>query len=1142
MKLRQAAEKAWGDDTRHAAYKGHPQPSAGQCYVTSRWLTHHLGGHVGRKHGHYFWVSPDETHGLDLTGDLHAFRPEDPSLEGMKFDEEDSGLVYEDHHKKYRPGPAIHKTLDHPHFKGHEIVPANESDGAFNRSTIFMQRANRALLNPHEKIAVDWMGDGLPAEEPQKSEDIQQRFLDTENRYWHDEPNYTPGSGNYQFVYANGQLHVDPKFDHDTLSQQIGVSPGHSGPFAAGHVYVNAGTATWEIDGNVSPNAFVRVLKDYTKHLGWQWGGMMDSNGFPVGEAEQFAPKKSTEIWWTYNYPEEQLYLSSKLSHIYMDGQAVGVAHKQGTNFRISHIGSPEVFDALQEYAEDHGLTLVGANDNVIKRIEDIQQQNLYSPQGDGDFSAHPHEIDDRQPGGVFKCPECLNIYPSWSLYLLHKQDHAKEEPEQHSAMPQLPDMHSPGPSNRFMEQDMPKINTGSLQEAERVDSYWCDGLDDEFHVAYLHGCPIGVLTMYDDNINQIVNPTKSEVVREALIRHAMLTHDEVCVSDHLPGFTYIRPNLFKWAKDTKPSDLVENPIPFIYDIKDDKIFVGHPGARHSDIIGKFTPGGIVEGTYEPGGKVIMNSLSNMPYTVRHMLELWYHTHPHLEIKSVHLMDEQGKNIKLAGPPEGRVSADIGGYVSSMVAADPVAYKASQALRKAGGKVYAVGGAVRDAVAGYPHKDVDLMVTGLPREKIMETLELDLPGQMDITGKDFGVFRYKERGHDVEIAMPRRDRSTGSGHKNFDVQADPTMKIEEDLLRRDYTPNAMAVDLDSGRLVDPFGGVNDIKNGTFRTLNKDSLKDDPLRTMRGLVLNGRYGWQPTDETREQMREHAPRLSELPGERVQGELDKLLESNDPASAIKLAQDTGVLQHFLPEVASTFGYDQKNPHHAYDLGTHILNVLGNISTLTDDKDLRLAALMHDVGKPASAWWHPEQGRQKFYRWQADRDYTDPQGNVTIPKGTFMGQDHHTVGADMTRARMEALRYSKDRTDRVSTLIQHHMYPSFNGVRGARKFMQKVGPHADDLMTLRDADMGGKGTDQSDKTPAEIQRNLVEQVRNMGEPTQLSQLAITGNDLIQLGIPQGPLIGQVLQQLMSAVVENPEINDRNQLLELARSYAGV
>jgi hypothetical protein len=141
-RYRQAAETAWGDDTRHPDYVGHPEPSAGQCYVTARWLTTKLGGHVGSKSGHFFWVSPDKQYVIDLTGDQFSYAPADMRYHGIKLDEEDEGWTPTEDQKKWRPGPILFKQASHPLFEGFRV---KEYKSENPRVRTFRQRADAAL-------------------------------------------------------------------------------------------------------------------------------------------------------------------------------------------------------------------------------------------------------------------------------------------------------------------------------------------------------------------------------------------------------------------------------------------------------------------------------------------------------------------------------------------------------------------------------------------------------------------------------------------------------------------------------------------------------------------------------------------------------------------------------------------------------------------------------------------------------------------------------------------------------------------------------------------------------------------------------------------------------------------------------------
>lgn len=893
-----------------------------------------------------------------------------------------------------------------------------------------------------------WGGDGLPAEEPQAASDRNDRLDADQHEGWN-----SPES--YNFVYANGQFHISDEHFHDQLAEHANVGPDHTGPMAVGRVTVDMGKATFEVHGNVSAQGIARVLKDYCKNVGWRWGGLVDLDGEPIGTGSEFAPVKSFFMAWEGG--ELRIARKQRLGAVLHVDNAHDLAYLHGPL-------PPDAWEALHDFATDEGLKLYGANDNVLKRHEDLEVNNNYSPEWNDaeDHFLFDDPPDERKPGGVFKCPACSRIFPSWGLYILHRrqEEGQGDETQDTSKFPEL-NMDATFPPHFDEMRTEPGIHTGA-------------------------------------------------------------------------------------PKQLDPKDQIAAPVPFLFDIIEDKIVVGRPGARHSDIPGKFTPGGIVEGSYEPGGRVQIRSMTNMPYSVRHMLELWYYQHPHMEIRSVHLQDDEGKRTKLAKEPQ-----DIGGYITAIAAADPAVWTAYKTLQAEGGEVYVVGGAVRDALLGKEPKDVDLMVTGMTPEQVRHALAR-LPGRVDLTGKDFGVFRYKQGGGEVEIALPRRERSTGitNGTRNegLDVQADHTMTPEEDLFRRDFTANAMAVNLTNGQLIDPFDGSSDVQHRKLRTLNTKSLSDDPLRTIRALVALSRHGLYPDEDTKAQIQENGHLIKRLPGERIQAELDKLFKGDHPGEAIRLAQDTGLLEHFLPEVSRTVGHSQNNPHHELELFDHLVNVLDRAKERKpDDGDFALAALLHDIGKKDSHWTecrdcgYEQHGHVKPCPNCGSDNTSGHFYQKTRDDGTTIGGDHEVVGANMARSVMNRFPgYEKERIDRVTGLIRHHMFPAFTTEKGARKFMALTGNHADDLLHLRWADQGGKSEYPTDPSlSVDNHFDLLNRVRSQGMATNKSMLAINGRDLIAAGIPPGPQMGQIINYLTEQVIENPELNTREALLGLAQAW---
>jgi tRNA nucleotidyltransferase (CCA-adding enzyme) len=604
-----------------------------------------------------------------------------------------------------------------------------------------------------------------------------------------------------------------------------------------------------------------------------------------------------------------------------------------------------------------------------------------------------------------------------------------------------------------------------------------------------------------------------------------------------------------EWAQQFKLAQSIPGPIPFTYNVKKDRIFVGQPGQINEELQHDYDPLGSVQCIYKPDGNIYITSDTNMPYTVKHLIQLWYYMHRELPVKNVFL-ETGGKRVKLGNANDKEM---VGQNIRYLVAADQAASDVNDALSPHG-NVYVVGGAIRDLALGRIPKDVDMMAQGIEPAKVEQLLRMkarETGGSVNLTGKDFGVFRYKSpNGDEVEIALPRAERSTGEGHKDFDVSVDPHMPVEGDLSRRDFTPNAMAVDLSDGNLHDPFGGWDDVKAGKLPLVNEAAFRDDPLRILRALSAHSRYGLTPTPETEASMREHTNTLQHLPAERIQMELDKLLSGDNPAEAIKLAQRTGVLQYILPEVAATHGFDQRNKHHNQELFDHLVSVLHNTSQTTKDPDVRMAALLHDIGKPGSQWFDADIGRKNDGTWPDERGWAhyyrehngpeDEMGNRR-PLDRPIGHPHEDVGAELGESRLRFLKYPNDRIDRVTHLVKNHMFAPFGDQRGARRFVNRVGmEHAEDLLTLRGADADNKASPWDGDVGN--MRQLVQQVHSENQPTGVASLAINGRDLIAAGIQPGPTMGRILNALAEETIDDPVKNNRDYLLQRAHQIAGV
>jgi tRNA nucleotidyltransferase/poly(A) polymerase len=234
-------------------------------------------------------------------------------------------------------------------------------------------------------------------------------------------------------------------------------------------------------------------------------------------------------------------------------------------------------------------------------------------------------------------------------------------------------------------------------------------------------------------------------------------------------------------------------------------------------------------------------------------------------------------------------------------------------VEEVGGKIYSIGGKVRDEFLGKESKDLDILITGVPFEQLEEILSKY--GVVNAVGKSFGVLKFKPKGatEDIDVAIPRTETSTGEGgHQGFDVKSDHTLPIETDLSRRDFTLNAMAKDIE-GNIIDPFGGQEDIKNKIIRVVNPQAFSDDPLRLLRAIQFASRFGFTIESETMKMIKDNASRVKEIAPERILTEFDKIIHKGNVLTGAVLLDETGLLKEIF---GRGLYYDFRNTKEPFD----------------------------------------------------------------------------------------------------------------------------------------------------------------------------------------------------------------------------------
>jgi tRNA nucleotidyltransferase (CCA-adding enzyme) len=448
-----------------------------------------------------------------------------------------------------------------------------------------------------------------------------------------------------------------------------------------------------------------------------------------------------------------------------------------------------------------------------------------------------------------------------------------------------------------------------------------------------------------------------------------------------------------------------------------------------------------------------------------------------------------------------------------------------------------VGGAVRDELRSVDAKDADFLVPGLDIPQLREALAPHgRTEELVVAGRPVGVRLYPRDREirrlvpaGIEIAPPRREVSTGPGRHDFEIVVDPDASVEEDLRRRDFTINAMARRLADGTLIDPYGGQADLAARRLRTVTPNSFAEDPLRLVRGLRFISQLDLDPDDETLAQMREEAEGVRLVSGERIggglhadgMGELSKLLLGRNPAKALRIARDTGVLVNVLPEFDRAVGFDQESRYHDLTVDEHTFFVVQAAADMGTSLAVRLAALFHDLGKPHVAWRGTD-GRLHYYA-----------------KPGYSARSHEQVSAELAAHALSRLRYPNELRARVLRLIRGHMIDPGKGdpIR-ARRLLARYGKRlALELLDHKEADLRGRGEEPPAAELERLSRFRRTLEGEMQSPHRLRDLAVGGDDLIELGYEPGPKIGRALQALLDDVIRDPSKNTRPQLLERAQ-----
>lgn len=429
-------------------------------------------------------------------------------------------------------------------------------------------------------------------------------------------------------------------------------------------------------------------------------------------------------------------------------------------------------------------------------------------------------------------------------------------------------------------------------------------------------------------------------------------------------------------------------------------------------------------------------------------------------------------------------------------------------LMQAGYEAFAVGGCVRDSVLGRTPGDWDITTSASP----YQVKEL-FPRTVD-TGIQHGTVTVMEGKEGFEVTTYRVDGEYEDSRHPKEVTF--TSSLEEDLKRRDFTINAMAYNEAQG-LVDIFGGIRDLEQRMIRCVGNpiDRFTEDALRMMRAVRFAAQLGFAMEDRTRAAIAALAPNLAGISAERIQAELVKLVLSEHPEE-MRTVYETGMSRVFFPEFDHMMETPQNNPYHCYNVGEHTIAAMRNIRS---DKVLRLTMLLHDVGKPACM--------------KADE------------KGVYHFYGHAKVGAEMANAILRRLKFDNDTIARVSSLIVWHDSMPDLQETSVRRAIHRVGLRQyPALFEVGRADTMAKSSYGREQKLAKIRRyeELYEEIMAKRQCLTLRDLAVSGRDLIALGMEPGREIGNMLEYLLLHVLEHPQDNKPEVLKDLVKTQQKI
>ena len=449
----------------------------------------------------------------------------------------------------------------------------------------------------------------------------------------------------------------------------------------------------------------------------------------------------------------------------------------------------------------------------------------------------------------------------------------------------------------------------------------------------------------------------------------------------------------------------------------------------------------------------------------------------------------------------------------------------SKELHSKHAKTIVVGGSVRDHFLEIDIKDYDIEVCGL--NSIVELEEvLGEYGSVNLVGKSFGVLKFQHEGEEYDFSFPRTESKVGVGHRGFDVEVDGNLDFKTAAKRRDFTVNALGYDIEEKAFIDPFGGLDDIKQKQLRHIDDKTFIEDPLRVYRAVQFCARFGFTLSLETKILCSEMVEQgmLAELPKERIYTEWKKLLlKAPKPSLGFELMRELGILELYFPELYALIGVPQSPKWHPEgDVWVHTMMTVDEMARLRtkDEKHnlkMMFAILCHDLGKAVST--------------------------TVDDEGTIRSIGHEKTGLVLTKTLMYRLMDEHDFIESLLPLVEHHLKPSQfyaakSGSKAIRKLATKV--NIEELVVVAKADFLGRTTEEALTRDYKAGEWLLQKAAKLKVKTKPLERFLQGRDLIDLGLEPSPQFKDIIDEVYALQLEGSVFSKEEALAYIANKYS--